>query len=78
LQLHANAGSPLLNPAFVIENWGEAIPALAVDGKPVAWGSDARFGLVPSLEGTTLVVWLRMESENETSIELKPQLTQSK
>jgi hypothetical protein len=78
LHLHASAGSPLLNPAFVIENWGDATPALAVNGKPVAWGSGARFGLVPSLEGTTLVVWLRMESETETSIDLKPQPAQTK
>jgi hypothetical protein len=72
LAFHASAGSPLLNPAVVVEGWGEAIPELRVNGKPVAWGKDARYGLVGRLEGSTLVVWLRMEAETETSIELSP------
>jgi hypothetical protein len=55
-----------------VESWGEAIPELRVNGKPVAWGKDARYGLVGRLEGSTLVVWLRMEAETETSIELAP------
>ena len=79
LQLHfyANADSPLLNPAIVVEKWGEAAATLLVNGKPaawgpVAWGNDARFGLVSKLEGSTLVVWLRMKAEVDTSIELRP------
>jgi hypothetical protein len=77
LHFHANADSPLLNPAIVIEKWGEAAATLLINGKPVAWGpvapgNDARFGLVGTLEGSTLVVWLRMEAEAEISIELRP------
>ena len=72
LAFHASGGSPLLNPAVVVEGWGEAIPELRVNGKPVAWGKDARYGLVGRLEGSTLVVWLRMAAETETSIELSP------
>ncbi len=70
LNFHATADSPLVNPAFVIEGWGEASPALEVNGKPVAWGNDARYGLVRKLDKSTLVVWLRMEAEAEISIEL--------
>jgi hypothetical protein len=70
LVFQASARSPLLNPALVVEGWGDAVPALTVNGKPAAWGKDARYGLVSKLEGTTLVVWLRLEAESETSIEL--------
>lgn len=70
LVFHASARSPLMDPALVVEGWGDAVPALTVNGKPVAWGKDARYGLVRKLEGTTLVVWLRLEAESETSIEL--------
>lgn len=72
LFFHATADSPLVNPAMAIENWGEAVPVLAVNGKPVPWGKDARFGLIPALDRSTLVVWLRLEAEAETSMELRP------
>jgi hypothetical protein len=72
LTFRAKADSPLVNPAIVVEGWGEAAPALTLNGKPVAWGKDARYGLVGTLERSTLVVWLRLQSESETSIVLRP------
>ena len=72
LTLQATVDSPLVNPAFVVENWGEAVPRLTVNGKPAAWGSDARYGLVGTLDRSTLVVWLRLTAERETAIELAP------
>jgi hypothetical protein len=71
LSFKATADSPLLNPALVVEGWGESVPALAVNGKPVAWGKDARYGLVGTLDHSKLVVWLRMKAEAETSIEIQ-------
>ncbi len=70
LTFHASADSPLVDPALVIENWGEAAPKLTVNGKPLAWGKDARYGLVGTLDRSTLVVWLRLQAESETSIVL--------
>jgi hypothetical protein len=60
----------------VIERWGEAVPTLTLNGKPVAWGKDARYGLVGTLERSTLVVWLRLKSQSETSIVLAPAAAQ--
>jgi hypothetical protein len=71
LSFKATADSPLFNPALVVEGWGESVPALTVNGKHVAWGKDARYGLVGNLDHSTLVVWLRMEAEAETSIEIR-------
>jgi hypothetical protein len=67
--LKATAESPLINPAFVLKNWGDAEPKLSIDGKPVARGSNFRYGFVPHLEGTDLVVWLAMESTKPTRVE---------
>jgi Concanavalin A-like lectin/glucanases superfamily len=68
--LKASAESPLMNPAFVVKNWGDAEPKLTIDGKVVARGANFRYGLVPQLEGTDLVIWLAMESTKPTSLEL--------
>lgn len=70
LSLHATSESPLINPAFVIKNWGDSEPKLRVDGKPASRGVDVRYGFVPTLEGNDLVVWLRMESTKPTSVEI--------
>jgi hypothetical protein len=67
--LKATSESPLINPAFVIKNWGDAEPKLSIDGKPVVRGSNFRYGFVPHLEGTDLVVWLAMESTKPTRVE---------
>jgi len=70
LALKANADSPLLNPAFVIKNWGDAEPRLRIDGKVVSRGSDFRYGFVSHLEGTDLVVWLKMEASRPVGLDI--------
>jgi hypothetical protein len=67
--LKASSESPLMNPAFVIKNWGDAEPKLSIDGKPVARGANFRYGFVSHLEGDDLVVWLAMESTKPTKVE---------
>ncbi len=68
--LKASPESPLLHPAFVIKNWGDAEPKLSIDGKPVARGGNFRYGFVPHLEGSDLIVWLAMESAKPTNFEI--------
>jgi hypothetical protein len=70
LAFNATADSPLLNPAIVIEGWGEAAPALILNGQPISWGKDARYGLVGTLDRSKLVVWLRLKAEQPTSVDL--------
>ena len=64
ISLKASADSPVINPAFVIHNWGEATAKLLINGKPVARGSEFRYGLVRNMDGTDLVVWLKLASES--------------
>jgi len=68
--LRATEDSPLLNPGFVIENWGDKEPRLKIDGKVVVWGPDFRYGHVNSLEGTNLIVWIKLQSSKSTLFEL--------
>jgi Concanavalin A-like lectin/glucanases superfamily len=70
LLLQASPESPLLNPAFVIRNWGDKEPTLVIDGKPTPRGSVFRYGLIPTLDGGDLVVWLKMDSATPTRFEL--------
>jgi hypothetical protein len=70
LTLQASHNSPVVNPAIVVKNWGEVGARLRIDGKPVAWGKDFRYGVVRKLEGTDLVVWMRKESVTPVKITL--------
>jgi hypothetical protein len=73
LTLAADSDSPLVNPAFVINGWGDARPRLKIDGRPQAWGPDARYGIVSSLGADNLVIWLRLKAQATTTIEVQPQ-----
>ncbi len=70
IDIAASADSPLLNPCFVLENWGEAKPHLRVDGAERAWDSKARYGTVDTLEGMKLIIWIELKATEPTSIEL--------
>jgi hypothetical protein len=68
----ASADSPVYNPAFVVADWGTAGAALAIDGKPVAEGGEFRVGHRHRLEGSDLVVWLRLQATAPIEITLTP------
>jgi hypothetical protein len=70
LTLQASQNSPLVNPAIVIKDWGEGGARLKIEGRPVAWGKDFRYGMIQKLEGTDLVVWIRKESVTPVKITL--------
>ena len=72
LNFRASDSSPIVNPAIVIKNWGEAAAQLKINGKPANWDKDSRRGYVKHLEGTDLVVWIRQTSTTPVQITLKP------
>jgi hypothetical protein len=69
-ELAASADSPVINPAFVIKNWGETEPTLTLNGQAVPRGNQCRFGHHPTLEGTDLVVWLQTAAASPISVGL--------
>jgi len=68
--LEAREEAPLVNPAFVIGNWGDKGITLMVDGKLLKDGEEFRAGYAASLSGTDLVVWVKMRSEKTTSFSM--------
>lgn len=73
LTLEATPGSPVLNPAFIIRNWGEAAPTLKIDGVTVPRGERFQFGHVATLQGTDLICWIKLESTSTVSLGLLPE-----
>ncbi len=71
-ELAASDESPVVNPAFVIKNWGTADAMLKINGKNISRGKDFRFGHRHRLEGSDLIVWVKTESTEPIKILLSP------
>ncbi len=69
-ELPASDESPVINPAFIIKNWGEAQARLNINGKTIKPGKNFRFGHSHTLEGCDLIVWLKIESTDKLKISL--------
>ena len=71
LSISANANSPLVNPAFVIENWsGLATVSVSSNGAKVS--SPAHIGYAHHLEGDCLIIFLEYSSSEETQVQIDP------
>ena len=75
LDIPATEESPIINPAFVIKNWGESDVELSIDGSKIERGSDFRVGHYHALEGSNLIVWLKMEAMKPTKMTFAPAST---
>jgi hypothetical protein len=71
-RLGANAEHPLVNPAFVITDWGDAGLELKIDGKSLMRGKNFRYGHRNTPEGKDLIVWLKLEATTALEMELSP------
>jgi len=71
-ELSGSEDSPVVNPAFVIKDWGEADVNLKVNGKKIKRSEDCRFGHRHRLEGSDLIVWIKKESTKPIRISLSP------
>jgi hypothetical protein len=66
----ATAESPIQNLCLVIKNWGPSPASILLNGKPVP-PEDVKLGMLGSLEGNDLVVWLSLKSTEKTIISVK-------
>jgi hypothetical protein len=71
-ELLATSDSPLVNPAFVVKDWGEKGAGLKVNGDATEPGKTFRFGHRRRLGGTDLIVWLKTESTEPMKLSLVP------
>jgi hypothetical protein len=71
-RIDADQEHPLINPAFVIKNWGNDSGAITItlNDVPLESGSGFRFGYHNTLEGSDLIVWLRQEATDTTKISI--------
>ena len=68
VELAGSSDSPVFNPAFVIQGWGEKEAILKIDGAEVPRGRDFRYGHRRTLESTDLIVWIKTVSEKPVRI----------
>jgi len=69
-EIKGSRNSPVVNPCFVISNWGQQDAAVTVNGmKPKA--EDVKVGHPSTVTDKELVVWLRMQSENKVKFVIK-------
>ena len=61
---------PLVNPAFIIKNWGNAGVTLQINRQPIERGKNFRFGHRRTPHGTDLIVWLRLEETKFTQMRI--------
>lgn len=68
--LSGSKSSPVINPAFHIQNWQAEDAKVLIDGKAFKAGE---IGVTHQLEGTDLVVFLWLETESPVKITVAPE-----
>jgi hypothetical protein len=71
--LAGSAERPIVNPCFVIRNWGDAkkLARLIINDRELSTGSDFRQGIIRDTDGSpTMVIWLKFESTQTTGFEI--------
>jgi hypothetical protein len=73
-------GAPMwiVNPAFIVKDWGASGVELKVDGKPVEAGKDFRIGYERTHTGIDLILWLKHKSQKDMQFEIKPVINEDK
>jgi len=64
LRINARISSPLINPVFVIKDWGQCSAEVYINGEQLSEGSNLCVGHETSEIGTDLVLWINIESAN--------------
>jgi hypothetical protein len=71
-ELAASDKSPVVNPAFVVKDWGEGGARLKINGENVRRRRNFRLGHNHRLEGSDLVVWIKAKSTKSITLSLSP------
>jgi hypothetical protein len=70
--LDADSNSPVVNPAFIVENWGNRKAEIFINGKLIPRGKSFRCGHIRRINRYDLVVWLQLETDQTVEISLSP------
>jgi hypothetical protein len=72
MEVAASKDSPIVNPAFVVKNWGDANVELKIDEPAIQHSKNFRYGHQVTTEGIDLTVWIKRESVEPLRIEFLP------
>jgi len=73
MKLAVDENSPLVNPAFVINNWGNQGAVLKTEaGEIIKPGKDLRIGHRKNFGNADLIVWVRTEKDSPVTVTLEP------
>jgi len=72
VRILADKEHPIVNPAFVVRDWGENDVTLTLNDENIQRGKMFRFGHRRTLESTDLIVWIETESETPLTVVLSP------
>ena len=61
-ELAAGNSNPVVNPAFVIRNWGDVNVKADIHGDSISPDAVIRTGRVRTLKGTDLIIWIKAVS----------------
>lgn len=67
-ELMAEENSPIVNPAFLIKNWGGSDINLKINDQVVEKGDNFRYGHITHENGTDLIVWIKLKSDKPVKI----------
>ena len=69
--INGSEESPVINPAFIIKNWGNHPATLSIDGKNRMQGEDFRQGIRKGPDGDDLILWIRLNRQSPVEFTLK-------
>ena len=70
ITLSGSKDTPILNPAFVIKNWGEYEVEISINSVATPASKNLRYDFRDSLNAVDLIVWARTESTAKTTIKI--------
>lgn len=68
----SRAPNSIVNPAFVVKDWGESDVLLQVNSKPVQQGESFRVGYEETATGKDLILWLKMKASETARFSISP------
>jgi hypothetical protein len=75
LEPDEDMGAPawIVNPAFVVKDWGESDVSLKVNSKRLRKGVDFRVGYEETATCEDLIIWVKMKGRETVKFSLAPQ-----
>lgn len=74
LDINASGTAPILNPAFIIKNWGKTFALVQINGKRIPKGDSLKQGIRSTPYGDDLIVWLRLDCQESTELSFIPEV----